>query len=82
MRSQSNSSVVSSSDFERIYEILTQSPEERKSFFVNPEKILAEKGVELDTNNLEVLKKIANLHIDKNRMDFNEKLVLCSSSGY
>jgi hypothetical protein len=73
---------ISDEDFKGIYEILTQSPEKREEFFLEPKKVLSEHGIKIDRKTLEILKKIVNLHIKKEKTEFNEKLVLCSSSGY
>ncbi len=82
MRLQGNLPAISDEDFKGICEILTQGPQKREEFFLEPERLLAEHGIKIDPKMLKVLKKIVNLHINKEKTEFNEKLVLCSSSGY
>lgn len=69
-------------EFEGIYKILMEGTETRCDLFAYPEKVLTEKGIKLNAEHLDVLKSIASLTIDKDKTGFNEKLVLCSSSGY
>ncbi len=82
MQLQDDKLYLSEKLFESIYNLLLQSFQERQQFFRNPQKVLAEKGIEFDEKSLEILKKICDFNIEFDRIDFNEKLVLCSSSGY
>ena len=83
---QLQSSVTLSSEkertFEAIYKVLMQGPEERTRFFTDIAGVIGEKGMRIDSKTVELLEGISKLHIDSPRMDFDQKLVLCSSSGY
>ncbi len=74
--------VNSGSDFEKIYDLLMRSPNERERFLVDPKKVLNEMGLKVRQKTLKTLEKIVSISIDKDKAGFNEKLVLCSSSGY
>lgn len=82
MKLQDDLLTISDEDFERIHEILAQSPQKREEFFLKPEKVLSEHGIKINQKTLEILKKIINVNINKEKTEFNEKLVLNSSSGY
>jgi hypothetical protein len=82
MKLKDNLLAISDEDFKVIHEIITQSAEKREEFFLKPEKVLSEHGIKINRKTLEILKKIVNLHINKEKTEFNEKLVLSSSSGY
>lgn len=82
MKLQDNLLAISDEEFKVIHEIITQSAEKRQEFFIKPEKMLSEHGIKINHKTLEVLKKIVNLHVNKEKTEFNEKLVLNSSSGY
>ena len=77
-----NLQIMSDESFDIICQILMQKPEKRDEFFLNPGKTMAEKGIKLDKSILDDLREISQLSIDPRKMEFNEKLVLCSSSGY
>ena len=82
MATRVNLPLVDEETFRVIYYNIMRNPKERKEFFSNPKKVFAERGIAIDKKTLELLKKIFNFNIKKNSADFNEKLVLCSSSGY
>ena len=77
-----NLQIMSDESFDIICQILMQNPEKRDEFFLNPGETLAEKGIRLDKSILDDLREISQLSIEPGKMEFNEKLVLCSSSGY
>jgi len=54
------------------------------NFFDNPERYLREAGLpKRDLEKvLELIEKLSNKDLNKVDTSFNEKLVLCSSSGY
>jgi len=82
MRSQITNVQYKDKSFESIYNLLMENLQERQKFLKEPEKVVFQKGIKLNSMDMDIIKKLCNIRIDKNRMDFNEKLVLCSSSGY
>ena len=82
MRPAEDLHTISDKDFDSVYHILMQSQEKRDAFFLQPERVLLGEGIKLGARGLELLKGISTLDMDKGRAEFDEKLVLCSSSGY
>ena len=83
MQLQNELPAASDEDFANICKVLTQSPERRKEFLLQPERVLSEEGIKVNSKSLEVITKIVNdFCIDGEKTEFNEKLVLCSSSGH
>lgn len=68
--------------FKIIYDILTGNADDKKKFLADPERVLSGKKIKLESLSLALIKKICTLNFDSDPAEFNEKLVLCSSSGY
>jgi hypothetical protein len=65
-----------------IEERLISDREFRKAFFNNPVRCLKDACIEPTSEIVKFLKNFDWPEIDRNVANFNEKLVLCSSSGY
>jgi len=72
---------LSERSFELIIDQLLNDSEIRRQFLNNPESILRQFNIHLTPEEINKIKEV-NLEIKKNMVNFNEKLVLCSSSGY
>ncbi len=64
-----------------IMNFLIEHEQERDLFLEHPESYIQQTGVLLSNEEASILKKISLYNIRK-KNKFNEKLVLCSSSGY
>ena len=73
---------LSKSNFNTILTLMADDQVFRKRFFENPEIALNEKNITVDESDLAALKNIFFQKEQKVKPDFNEGLVLCSSSGY
>ena len=82
IRKQVNSITITDNDFKTIYSIFMENAKTRDEFFSNPELLLKNRGIFVDPEVIEIIKRVSIFNIDGERMSFNEKLVLCSSSGY
>ena len=67
--------------FELIIDWLLNDLEIRRQFLNAPEDVLRQFNIYLTPEEINKIKEI-NLEIRKDMVNFNEKLVLCSSSGY
>lgn len=73
---------LSEAQFKLILGQLLNNQEFRKAFFEDPKKVMEEFKVRLTKNEIDKLLSLKIINCQKNIIEYNEKLVLCSSSGY
>lgn len=73
---------LTESQFELIFDRLLSEPKVRKQFFMDPEGSLKQFNTTLAPEEINRIKNINCKAIKEDTISFNEKLVLCSSSGY
>ncbi len=69
-------------EFETFMTYLIENEESRDRIFEDPARMLPNIRLKLSAEDLGILKQIGLFRILRNEKGFNEKLVLCSSSGY
>ncbi|RJP65216.1 MAG: hypothetical protein C4539_13410 [Ignavibacteriales bacterium] len=56
--------------------------QKRRQFFLNPELFLQKEGFTIDNERIRILRNIFGKDRERIRKEIDEKLVLCSSSGF
>ena len=78
----SNHSYFSDETFDRIINLLISDSLFRKQFYADAELAVREAGIPLTSDEIKSLHNIRCFPHDKYLEMFDERLVLCSSSGY
>lgn len=81
MLKEKRCSETTQNKFVPLLNFLISHEEERESFFENPESFVKEFKLVLSAEDCSRIRQIFSLDLDK-KYKFDEKLVLCSASGY